>query len=165
MIPLTPLGDGIPAIPSRRSSNGAAPPGSSPASRSAFRQLSTLLDRGTRGVPTDFVRPGTKHRSMISILSCMRWRMLLPAAYVFHRESRALELLKEGDFRRQAGYLGLGQEIPADCSVDVFFLTDLDRILAAIRQSRLSGGPTGGKHQRPENYILRPMPRVLARRG
>jgi hypothetical protein len=40
-----------------------------------------------------------------------------------------LELLKEGDFRRAAGDLGLGQEIPADCSVNVYFLTDLEEVL------------------------------------
>src|SRR5262249_16250765 len=50
-------------------------------------------------------------------------------AYVFRRDGRALELLREGDFRRQAGHLGLGQEIPADCSVDVFFLADLHKVL------------------------------------
>ena len=66
---------------------------------------------------------------MISILSSMRWRISLPAPMSFTGRAARLELLKEGDFRRQAGYLGLGQEIPADCSVDVFFLTDLDRIL------------------------------------
>lgn len=30
-------------------------------------------------------------------------------AYVFHRDREALELLKEGEFRSEAGYLGLEQ--------------------------------------------------------
>ena len=52
----------------------------------------------------------------------MRWKVFRPAPTSFAAEERALELLKEGDFRRDAGYLGLGQEIPADCSVNVYFL-------------------------------------------
>jgi len=93
-----------------------------------FKQLSTLLDRGTRGIPTDFVQSGEAPlNDLYFIVHAVE--DLSPGAYVFHRESRALEPLKEGDFRREAGYLGLGQEIPADCSVDVFFLADLNKVL------------------------------------
>jgi hypothetical protein len=58
--------------------------------------------------------------------------------------------LKEGDFRQQAGYLGLEQELPADASVDVFFLADLPRIIAAFgnrgyRATQLEAGILGGK--------------------
>jgi nitroreductase len=75
---------------------------------------------------------------------------LPPGAYVFHRENSSLESLKPGDFRRDAGYLGLGQEIPADCSVDVFFLTDLNKILARFgnrgyRAAQLEASIVGGK--------------------
>jgi nitroreductase len=42
----------------------------------------------------------------------------------------ALEQLKEGEFRQEAGYLGLQQELPADASVNVYFLTDLSAVLA-----------------------------------
>ena len=93
-----------------------------------FKQLSTLLDRGTRGIPTDFLQPGEAPLNDLYLI-VHAVEDLSPGAYVFHRESRALELLKEGDFRREAGYLGLGQEIPADCSVDVFFLADLNKVL------------------------------------
>ena len=40
-----------------------------------------------------------------------------------------MEQLKEGNFREQAGYLGLQQALPADASVDAFFLTDLAAVL------------------------------------
>ena len=59
-------------------------------------------------------------------------------------------MLKEGDFRDDAGYLGLGQEIPGDASVDVFFLTDLKQVLEKFgnrgyRAAELEAGIIGGK--------------------
>ena len=71
-------------------------------------------------------------------------------AYVFNRKQAALELLKEGEFRREAGHLGLGQEIPADASVDVFFLADLKLVLErcgnrGYRAAQLEAAITGGK--------------------
>jgi SagB-type dehydrogenase family enzyme len=115
----------------------------------SFRQLSIMLDRATRGVPTDFLRPEEAPLNDLYLI-VHAVDDLSPGAYVFHRESRALELLKEGDFRRQAGYLGLGQEIPADCSVDVFFLTDLNRVLErwgnrGYRAAQLEASIMGGK--------------------
>ena len=115
----------------------------------SFRQLSTLLDRATRGVPTDFQRPEEAPLNDLYLI-VHAVEDLAPGAYVFHRDSRTLELLKEGDFRRQAGYLGLGQEIPADCSVDVFFLTDLNRVLErwgnrGYRAAQLEASIMGGK--------------------
>jgi nitroreductase len=58
--------------------------------------------------------------------------------------------LKEGDFRRDAGYLGLGQEIPADCSVNIYFLADLNRALERFgnrgyRAAELEAAIMGGK--------------------
>ena len=71
-------------------------------------------------------------------------------AYVFRRDQTALELLKEGDFRAQAGYLGLEQALPADASVDIFFLADLRPILERFgnrgyRATLLEAGIVGGK--------------------
>ena len=59
-------------------------------------------------------------------------------------------MLKEGDFRREAGYLGLGQEIPADCSVNVYFLADLENIFKRFgnrgyRAAQLEAAIMGGK--------------------
>jgi SagB-type dehydrogenase family enzyme len=115
----------------------------------SFRQLSTLLDRATRGVPTDFQRPEEAPLNDLYLI-VHAVEDLAPGAYVFHRDSPTLELLKEGDFRREAGYLGLGQDIPADCSVDVFFLTDLDRVLErwgnrGYRAAQLEASIMGGK--------------------
>ncbi|HEY6363990.1 MAG TPA: nitroreductase family protein, partial [Candidatus Binatia bacterium] len=115
----------------------------------SFKQLSTLLDRGTRGIPTDFLQLDEAPLNTLYLI-VHAIDDLSPGSYVFHRESRALELLKEGDFRREAGHLGLGQEIPADCSVDVFFLADVDRILARFgnrgyRAAQLEASIVAGK--------------------
>jgi SagB-type dehydrogenase family enzyme len=115
----------------------------------SLAQLSTMLDRATRGIPADFLAsPGSHLNDMYLIVNSVYG--LEPGAYFFHREKKQLELLKEGDFRNQAGYLGLEQEIPADASVDVFFLADLHKILAAFgnrgyRATQLEAGVLGGK--------------------
>ncbi|MBI3301584.1 MAG: SagB/ThcOx family dehydrogenase, partial [Deltaproteobacteria bacterium] len=111
--------------------------------------LSTMLHRATRGIPGDFLDPpGTMLNDLYLIVNAVDD---LPAgAYVFRRDSEALELLKPGEFRREAGYLGLGQEIPADASVDVFFLANLHPILERFgnrgyRVAQLEAGIMGGK--------------------
>jgi hypothetical protein len=59
-------------------------------------------------------------------------------------------LLSEGDFRSEAGHLGLDQDIPADCSVNIYFLTDLEKVLARFgnrgyRAAQLEAAIMGGK--------------------
>lgn len=148
-IPLQPLGDGVPRdsleeVIQRRGSTRQF-------SREpiSFGELSTMLDRATCGIPTDFLP--SKEVSLNDIyLIVHAVDGLSPGTYVFHRESRVLELLKQGDFRSEAGSLGLGQEIPADCSVDVFFLTDLNRVLERFgnrgyRAAQLEASITAGK--------------------
>ncbi|MBI2987534.1 MAG: SagB/ThcOx family dehydrogenase [Deltaproteobacteria bacterium] len=114
-----------------------------------FAQLSTMLDRATRGIPADFLHPGERPLNDLYLI-VHAVENLPPGAYVFHRDRLALEQLKEGNFRREAGYLGLGQEIPADASVDVFLLTDLNRVLERFgnrgyRAAQLEASITGGK--------------------
>ncbi len=75
---------------------------------------------------------------------------LAAGAYVYHWEEKVLELLKPGDFRDKAGFLGLDQQIPADAAVDVFFLADLKKILErygnrGYRAAQLEAGILGGK--------------------
>ena len=114
-----------------------------------FAELSTAVDRATRGLPADFLDPrDTSLNDLYLIVHAVD--DIPPGAYFFQRGKHALELLKEGDFRREAGYLGLGQEIPADCSVDIFFLTDLNRALERFgnrgyRAAQLEAAVMGGK--------------------
>lgn len=112
-------------------------------------ELSTMLDRVTRGIPMDFLaRPEESLNDLYLIVHAVEG--LPPGAYVFRRQQRALELLKEGDFRRDAGYLGLGQEIPADASVNIYFLADLKQVLERFgnrgyRAAQLEASIMGGK--------------------
>ena len=86
------------------------------------------MDYATRGIHADFLPSyGSSLNRLFLIVNAVEG--LAPGAYLYHRERHALEMLKEGDFRREAGYLGLEQKIPADASVNVYMLTDLDRVL------------------------------------
>ena len=112
-------------------------------------QLSTMLDRATRGIPADFLDPFGSHLNDLYLI-VNNLVGLDSGAYVYHWEQKILELLKRGEFRDKAGYLGLEQQIPADAAVDVFFLTDLKKILErygnrGYRAMQLEAGIVGGK--------------------
>lgn len=148
-IPLQPLGDGVShdsleEVIKRRGSTREF-------SRESisFREFSTMLDRAAGPIPTDFLHSEQTFLNDIYLI-VHAVDDLSPGAYIFHRDRHALELLKQDDFRREAGYLGLGQEIPADCSVDVFFLTNLSRVLERLgnrgyRAAQLEASLTAGK--------------------
>jgi SagB-type dehydrogenase family enzyme len=112
-------------------------------------QLSTLLDRATRGIPADFLDPLGSHLNDLYLI-VNNVQGLDAGAYVYHWDRKVLELLKPGDFRDKAGYLGLEQQIPADAAVDVFFLADLKKIMQrygnrGYRATQLEAGIVGGK--------------------
>jgi SagB-type dehydrogenase family enzyme len=114
-----------------------------------FAQLSTMLEQATRPIPSDFA---PTNNSLLNDLYLIVHAVdgLNPGAYYYARDKQQLHLLKEGDFRKQAGYLGLEQELPADASVDVFFLADLHKIVAAYgnrgyRATQLEAGLIGGR--------------------
>jgi SagB-type dehydrogenase family enzyme len=114
-----------------------------------FAQLVTMLDRATRGSDADFLRLSDAPLNDIYLI-VHAVEGLAAGSYVFRPRQRALELLKEGDFRGDAGYLGLGQEIPADCSVNIYFLADLKLALKRFgnrgyRAAQLEAAIMGGK--------------------
>ncbi len=94
----------------------------------SLAQLSTALHHATRGVATD-VDPGASRELNQLYLIVNHVDGAASGAYVLDRDKGRLDLLKEGNFRKEAGFLGLGQEIPADASVSVYFLTELDAVL------------------------------------
>jgi SagB-type dehydrogenase family enzyme len=108
-----------------------------------------VLERATRGIPADFA---AAERALMNDLYLVVNAVdgLSSGGYFFDRRRSALQLLKEGDFRREAGHLGLGQEIPADASVDIFFLTDLTDVLERFgnrgyRAAQIEAAIMGGK--------------------
>ena len=115
----------------------------------SFRQLSTILDRATHRSETDFLaREAPGLSDVYLIVNAVEG--LASGTYVFHRDLRSLELLTDGDFRREAGVLGLNQPLPADASVDIFLLTDLTRVLERFgnrgyRAAQLDASITAGK--------------------
>lgn len=114
----------------------------------SFEELSTALDRATRGVAADYLEPGASLLDLYLIVNAVDG--LDSGAYRYHRDSRCLELLRKGDFRRAAGGLGLGQALPADAAVDIYSLTRLPELLERFggrgyRAAQLEGGITGGR--------------------
>ncbi|MBI4462952.1 MAG: SagB/ThcOx family dehydrogenase [Acidobacteria bacterium] len=115
----------------------------------SLAQFSTLLDGSTRGIPADFLdRPGTLLNDLYLTVHAVEG--LTPGAYLFHRQRRALECLKEGNFRSEAYHLGLEQELPGDASAAMFYLADLPAILdrfgnRGYRAVQLEAGILGGE--------------------
>ena len=100
-------------------------------------------------MPADFLDPiGSQLNHLYLIVNAVEG--LEPGAYLFRRDRGLLESLKPGNFRVQAGYLGLEQSLPADAAVDIFFLADLRPILQRFgnrgyRAVQLEAGVLGGK--------------------
>jgi SagB-type dehydrogenase family enzyme len=114
-----------------------------------LKQLSTIFDLATRGLPADFLKPaGAQLNDLYLIVHSVEG--LKPGAYFFRRDSNTLELLKDGQFRAEAHHLGLEQDLPADACVDVFFLADLKPILERFGNRgylavQLEAGAIGGR--------------------
>ncbi len=115
----------------------------------SFEELSTVLDGATRGVPGDFLDPpGASLLDLYLIVHAVDG--LPPGTYYYRRAERSLEQLREGDFRKSAGRLGLGQDLPADAAVNVYSLASLPPLLARLgnrgyRAAHLEGGITAGR--------------------
>jgi SagB-type dehydrogenase family enzyme len=108
-----------------------------------------MLDRAIQDIPADFL-DGTDATLNQLYLIVHDVEGLPSGSYVFHPQRVALEQLKAGDFREQAGYLGLQQTLPADASVDIFFLTNLAPVLErygnrGYRMAQLEASIRGGK--------------------
>ena len=114
-----------------------------------LQQLSTVLDKSTRGIPADFLNPpGSTLNDVYLIVNAVDG--LASGAYVYHRDLSSLELLAEGEFRYQAGYLGLTQQLPADASVNIYLLADLGPVLERFgnrgyRAAQLEASTIAGK--------------------
>jgi SagB-type dehydrogenase family enzyme len=75
---------------------------------------------------------------------------LQPGAYRYLPPAHALETIKVGEFRNEAGYLCLEQPLAADAAAVIFFLAPLDALLArwgnrGYRLANLEAGLAGGR--------------------
>src|SRR5262249_468597 len=107
-------------------------------------ELSTILDRATRGIPADFLPLNDIYLVVNAVEG------LEPGAYFFDVREGRLEVVELGDFRARAAHLALDQQLAGDASADVFFLADLERCLGRLgnrgyRAAQLEAGILGGK--------------------
>jgi SagB-type dehydrogenase family enzyme len=113
-----------------------------------YRALSTILARSTAGVSADSLPAETTLCDPYVIANQVSG--LPPGAYAFHPRVRGLELLREGDFRANARFLDLEQDLAGDAAANLYLLVDLDPILArygdrGYRVAQLEGGLIGGR--------------------
>ena len=96
-------------------------------------QLSILLDRTTSGFPSDALgSDGVPFNNLYLLANAVDG--LPPGAYVYRREHHALEPIRqmpEAAARQRAHHLAWDQDLGGDAAVNVYFLADLDPILAA----------------------------------
>jgi SagB-type dehydrogenase family enzyme len=115
----------------------------------SFKEFSTLLHRSTREIPADFLGAAGPHlNQMYLIVHAVDG--LEPGAYALDRDGRAIEMIKAGEFRREAGYLGLEQALPAEAAATIFFIADLNAVFGRFgnrgyRAAQLEAGIIGGK--------------------
>ena len=108
----------------------------------SVEELSAALHFSTRGIDADFLSPyGASMNELFLIVNAVEG--LASGAYRYDREQYGLELLKEGDFRGEAGHLGLDQQIPADASVNVVHVVGLKAGVGCFREPRVSDGTAG----------------------
>jgi nitroreductase len=107
-------------------------------------QLATILHAAGEAFPTD--TPVVPEAYVIANAV----DGLDPGAHVLDPGRPALVPLRRGRFRAEAGFLGLGQELPADAAVNVYWLVDLDAVLArqgarGYRAAQLAAAIAGGR--------------------
>ncbi len=95
----------------------------------SFTQLSTLLTYSLHTPLADCFDP-TGAPLSTHYLNANAVEGLAVGAYVLHQQQQVLEQLKTGTFRNAAKYLSLGQDLGGDAAVNLYFLVDLDALLA-----------------------------------
>jgi len=109
-----------------------------------LEQLRTILEASTQPIWPGF----SLLNHVYLIINAVEG--IAPGAYYFHVDTAELELLKAGNFRGEARYLGLQQDLPGDAAADVFFLADFHAILEVFgnrgyRATQLEAGIIGGR--------------------
>ncbi len=110
-----------------------------------FPVFSEILAACYAPVPADFPTPLTVPHLLVHAVED-----LPPGVYVYHTGRQALELLRPGEFRQEAGFCALEQPAAAAAAVDVAFLAPLPRVVGSLgprgyRAAQLEGGIRGGR--------------------
>ena len=114
-----------------------------------FPELSTILERASHKIPADFLAPeGDALTDVYLIVNEVDG--LRSGSYAYERDGGAIELIREGEFRPEAGQLALGQALGADASVNLYLMADLEPILNRLgnrgyRAAQLEASITAGK--------------------
>jgi SagB-type dehydrogenase family enzyme len=108
--------------------------------------LDAILARCTVGVPTDYAPGGAHLAEPYLIANAVEG--IGPGAYVFR--GGELQLLRAGEFRREAGFLCLEQRLGADTAATHFLMADFPRTLDALgargyRAAQLEAGIVAGR--------------------
>ena len=114
-----------------------------------FEQLSICLSSADAPLAADFLGDAAKPVNAMYVIA-NDVEGLDAGVYHYRREEQTLEPLMLGDFRDQAGFLGLEQALPKDAAADVFFTVDLERLVdrfgdRAYRAAQLEAGLMGGR--------------------
>ena len=110
-------------------------------------QLVGMLAVATTQVASDFAGFGALTQPYLIVNAVQG---LAAGAYAFNRDTQTLDLLKAGDFRREAAFLDLDQDLAGDAAVNAYWLADLAAITQrsgerAYRAAQLEAAVEGGK--------------------
>jgi SagB-type dehydrogenase family enzyme len=114
-----------------------------------FTAFSTVLECASHGFAADCLATGALPLHDLYLI-VNRVEGLSPGVYLHHSQRRAVELLNEGDFRKQAQHLAFDQEYAGDAHVNCYYLTDLEPVLErygnrGYRLAQLECSLSGGK--------------------
>jgi SagB-type dehydrogenase family enzyme len=107
-------------------------------------ELATILSASSGHTKVDFPRLNDIYLIINAVVD------LAPGAYYFDRDTQSFDLLKPGEFRTEAGYLCLEQQLGYDCSALIIYMADLEQSLEALgnrgyRDAHLEAGILGGR--------------------
>jgi SagB-type dehydrogenase family enzyme len=111
--------------------------------------FSAILRAAMTPFPADWLAPEGPLLNQI-FLNAHAVDGLSPGSYVYRREQASLQLLQRGDFRSLSAFVCLEQPLAGDASAVLFFLADLQSVLAfygnrGYRLAQLEAGILGGR--------------------
>jgi SagB-type dehydrogenase family enzyme len=106
--------------------------------------LATVAELASRDVPFDVAVAPSLHVIAHAVDG------LAPGTYAVDPSGRSVRGGRAGDFRRDAGHLGLGQDLPADAAANLYWLADLDETFRRLgnrgyRAAQLTAAVAGGR--------------------